>query len=458
MRPTGGGANTGGGGGGATRGSDHRNIDVSGASPFDPGGGGASAGGSGIVVIRIPGVREQDPFSSTVTITGRARYEDRAGGGLHFFHDGGSFDVDLVEHLRVRHSGTIGGTGDLVLAGSGRLELRAANTFSGLTRSRDAEATLAVIHADALRNLTLDMRAGDTGLIEFGEAIEYRVGGVRGTRALGLADRTLYVAPAAGVENSYTGTLTTDLLRRTGPGTQILSTVGSIGSIPVAADGEPIVLEQTINIAQPAPRPELDRTKGARPGEGGTEPPLATVAGRPVPADLSVDASGAGFEVGGDGWTIGLDVDASDGQVERSGDGVRITLARNGTFTATGSGMQPGTLTDVWMFSEATLLGVVTVDEDGTFALEASVDPRFISTGSHTLQVQGVGADGYVRAVKATVTIEERSRLDALTGGPLGRTVLLVLLLIGSAVGLLSWRSREPRAPTPPDAWESPER
>jgi autotransporter-associated beta strand protein len=208
-------------------------------------------------------------------------------------------------------------------------------------------------------------------------------------------------------------------------------------------DGNQIVLEQTIDVAQHAPRPELDRTTGRVPALGDGEV-LATVAGMPAPVNAGRDADGRGVAITGDGWTIGVRVDDRAGRVETTGDtGVRITLTRTGTFTATGTGMQPGSRADVWMFSDATLLGSVTVADDGTFTLDVSVDPRFIGDGIHTLQVQGVGTDGYVRAANIGVTIESPTGLDTLPGGRLALVVLLVVLLGASAFFLIAWRRRD---------------
>jgi len=65
----------------------------------------------------------------------------------------------------------------------------------------------------------------------------------------------------------------------------------------------------------------------------------------------------------------------------------------------------PGTRADVWLFSEPTLLGTVTIDDEGRFDGEVNIDGRVIAVGNHTLQLQGVGEDGYVRAANMGVTV-----------------------------------------------------
>ena len=49
----------------------------------------------------------------------------------------------------------------------------------------------------------------------------------------------------------------------------------------------------------------------------------------------------------------------------------------------------------------------VTVEENGGFAAEFLGDARWIAPGEHTLQVQGVGSDGYIKAANLGVLVEE---------------------------------------------------
>ncbi|MDA8887415.1 cytochrome c-type biogenesis protein CcmH [Pontimonas sp.] len=82
----------------------------------------------------------------------------------------------------------------------------------------------------------------------------------------------------------------------------------------------------------------------------------------------------------------------------------------------------PGTTASVWMFSDPTLLGTVTVAEDGSFTTEFQMDSTYLPVGTHTLQVQGVGADGYIKAANLGVEVQEP-----------------VELTTQSATGLLWW-------------------
>jgi len=64
----------------------------------------------------------------------------------------------------------------------------------------------------------------------------------------------------------------------------------------------------------------------------------------------------------------------------------------------------------------------VTVGEDGSFTTEFVVDSQFLPVGAHTLQIQGVGDDGFIKAANLGVDVQEP-----------------VELTIQSATGLLWW-------------------
>jgi len=62
------------------------------------------------------------------------------------------------------------------------------------------------------------------------------------------------------------------------------------------------------------------------------------------------------------------------------------------------------------------------VGEDGSFTTEFVVDSQFLPVGTHTLQIQGVGDDGFIKAANLGVEVQEPVELTA-----------------GSATGLLWW-------------------
>ena len=74
------------------------------------------------------------------------------------------------------------------------------------------------------------------------------------------------------------------------------------------------------------------------------------------------------------------------------------------------------------MFSDPTLMATVVVSDDGSFSTEFLVDPQFLPAGEHTLQIQGVGEDGFIKAANLGVLVQEP-----------------VVLTSDSASGLLWW-------------------
>lgn len=184
-------------------------------------------------------------------------------------------------------------------------------------------------------------------------------------------------------------------------GRHVLQLVG------VDASGELLVIEQTITIEQPAPAPEPDRSAGAPP----TLTPgasIATNAGVPEAVTVVPVPEVRQARVEGSGWTMAVDIPSADGRVAPAeGGGALIELVADDVAQVSGDGFLPGTRADVWLFSTPTLLGTVTIGPDGTFSGEVPV--QGIATGEHTLQLQGVGTDGYVRAANLGVAVIPRS-------------------------------------------------
>lgn len=174
--------------------------------------------------------------------------------------------------------------------------------------------------------------------------------------------------------------------------------------VSIDQDGNEAVVDMTVNIAQPPPAPELNRVDGVIPAQApGTS--IATNAGVPEEVRVSAVEEQKLAVVEGDGWSMAIAVAAEDGGVQATDGGASLTLVRNETARVSGDGFMPGTRADVWLFSEPTLLGTVTIDDEGRFDGEVNIDGRVIAVGNHTLQLQGVGEDGYVRAANMGVTV-----------------------------------------------------
>jgi len=198
--------------------------------------------------------------------------------------------------------------------------------------------------------------------------------------------------------------------------------------------GNQTVVDMTINIGQGVPAPEPNRQLGALPDLSAGES-LATSGGIPETVSITGVPESGSVVVEGSAWVIGVNTDSGNGIVENTAGGVLMRLKPSSVGQWSGSGFMSGTLATVWLFSEPTLMTTVTVDENGEFSSEFLVDARLIAPGEHTLQVQGVGADGYIKAANLGVLVEDPIELTTESASGLvwwvaGGFLLLLLVLL----------------------------
>ena len=185
--------------------------------------------------------------------------------------------------------------------------------------------------------------------------------------------------------------------------------------------GNQTVVDMTINVAQGPVTPEPNKQVGALP-DLSVGSSLATSAGFPTPVTVVPLPEEKRVSVGDGSWNLRIDVDAETGVVGGTSEAPVVEVTQDSVASASGDGFLPGTTASVWMFSDPTLLRTVTVGEDGSFATEFVVDSQFLPVGTHTLQIQGVGDDGFIKAANLGVDVREPVELTA-----------------GSATGLLWW-------------------
>ena len=111
-----------------------------------------------------------------------------------------------------------------------------------------------------------------------------------------------------------------------------------------------------------------------------------------------------------------------------------LAFTRDAPVAFSGTGFMPGTRADVWLFSNPILVGTVNIAADGTFSTNFAVDSNFVPTGNHTLQMQGVGTDGYVKSANLGVVVQDEMNTPVLPVevDPLN---VVPLLLIGTSLG-----------------------
>jgi hypothetical protein len=145
-----------------------------------------------------------------------------------------------------------------------------------------------------------------------------------------------------------------------------------------------------------------------------------------------------------------MDIDVPEGSVIDENGAPIIKIALGDRSVVHGTGFMPGTRAYVWLMSDPTFLGEVTVGADGTF--NGTVPVEGIEVGLHTLQLSGVGTDGFIRAANLGVQVTgdgmpRPSRINA-GGGPVPALPLTAALLLLTALAavLLAERARNGRA------------
>ena len=191
-------------------------------------------------------------------------------------------------------------------------------------------------------------------------------------------------------------------------------------------DGRNTVLDMPVTVAQPPSGPELDRRTGERPA---LEPGKSMVLNAGEPEDAAFSRTADGVTIGGDSWAFSVRASSAGDAEDES-----LAFTRDMPVSFTGSGFMPGTRADVWLFSDPILLGSVNIADDGSFQADFAVDSNFVPTGDHTLQIQGVGDDGFVRAAHLGVVVEDPAAVPVapIPGSPLNWTP--IWLITGAAV------------------------
>lgn len=194
----------------------------------------------------------------------------------------------------------------------------------------------------------------------------------------------------------------------------------------IDTDGNPTVINMNMTVAQPTPSPELFRGQivTPKPGFGNFQ---ASNAGLPEQATLTAITDQKQALVEGDGWSLSLELSGQGSAITENADGVFMTLVRGEAASFGGNGFMPGTIASIWLFSDPTKLGEVTIASDGSFSGDTAPLDAAIAAGEHTIQIQGVGEDGFIRSANLGVVVAE----PAAAAAPFAFFDWLPLLLLG---------------------------
>ncbi|GAA2337067.1 MBG domain-containing protein [Dactylosporangium salmoneum] len=156
----------------------------------------------------------------------------------------------------------------------------------------------------------------------------------------------------------------------------------------------PVVARLTL--AQPAPAPVQNPITGTRP-ELAPNAALSMVGGKASTITRAPD-QGGGLKLTGSGFTAAVAaLSASRVRQPLDADG-KLVVDRKHEVLVSMTGFAANTRADVWLFSDPVLIGRVTAGADGSVDATLPV-PASLPVGEHTLQVNGLTADGQQRSL-----------------------------------------------------------
>jgi LPXTG-motif cell wall-anchored protein len=131
-------------------------------------------------------------------------------------------------------------------------------------------------------------------------------------------------------------------------------------------------------------------------------------------------AAGDAYAIVRGGSISPVDIQITDGRHVLSSDGMSISVSGDqpsqvgstlvlyvgGTTEINGTDFLAGSTVQVWLFSEPTLIGEVVAEANGSFRIQALI-PMTMASGSHTIVVSGVRADGNAEAVALGVAVAQ---------------------------------------------------
>ena len=161
-----------------------------------------------------------------------------------------------------------------------------------------------------------------------------------------------------------------------------------------------------------------------------------------VEVEETVDDNGLKF-AGLDDFALQILLKEGNGRVDSGTKS--ITMSPSGTAEANGLGFLPGSIVEVWIFSDPRLLGTTTVLDDGSFSVSLVI-PIDLEVGPYTIQVNGRLANGRERSSNIGITVSEitvsEQRLPSTGTSSHGLSFTIIGLALGANLVLLASRRR----------------
>lgn len=169
--------------------------------------------------------------------------------------------------------------------------------------------------------------------------------------------------------------------------------VGEIPEVLVEALRQPVAISRT-NSSVPT-LPELAPMEG-----------VALVNGQVEPMVISTNQQLDGFSATGDGFGMNFAAVSSSGAPIKLDKDGNILLDGDRNVTFSGFGFAPGSLVQVWLFSDPVALREVIADKNGEFTGQSTI-PGKIPFGQHTVQLNGITNEGVIRTLSMGVVLAE---------------------------------------------------
>ena len=130
---------------------------------------------------------------------------------------------------------------------------------------------------------------------------------------------------------------------------------------------------------------------------------VVLVNGTPVTPIIVINEGAAEITVPGS-VSLTMWAQGADGEKTTVEDGSQLVITQGSDLVLSGSGFQPASPTEAWLFNDATLLGSGLATASGTVSGKYGVASSAM-LGDRTIQFNGVAADGSVVSVAVGVTI-----------------------------------------------------
>lgn len=125
-----------------------------------------------------------------------------------------------------------------------------------------------------------------------------------------------------------------------------------------------------------------------------------------VAVTLTPTVTKDGVILTGPDFSLELKAVAPDGKPLVLDEKGRLVIDLDGKAKFSGSGFMAATPVSLWLFSEPAFLGKTTTNNDGIFNGEVTI-PSDVPAGEHTIQLNGVSADGQLRTVAIGIVLGE---------------------------------------------------